>query len=32
VTTAAICKLTNNQPSNVCTAPGVVAAAASLGS
>lgn len=30
--TAAICKTTNNQPSNVCTAPGVVAAAASLGS
>jgi hypothetical protein len=32
VTTATICKLTNNQPSNVCTASGVVKAAKLLGS
>jgi hypothetical protein len=32
MTTATLCKLTNNKPANVCTAPGVVAAAASLGS
>ena len=32
VTTATICKMTNNQPSNVCTAAGVTKAAALLGS
>ena len=31
VLTAAICKVTNNAPANVCTASGVTAAAASLG-
>ena len=30
VLTAQICKATNQQPANVCTAPGVVAAAATL--
>jgi thiol-disulfide isomerase/thioredoxin len=31
VMTAAICKLTNNQPANVCSSPGVQAGAAKLG-